>query len=114
MELCAASSMVDADGDSVPDEMDNCSLAANPDQADIDNDGLGDACDVMSGDSNGNGAVSMVDAMLIAQYVAGLIQSDHLNLFSADTNCTATVTMVDAMRIAQKVAGLIPDLSCPP
>ena len=38
-------SPVDSDGDGVPDNSDNCTQAANPDQADLDADGLGDACD---------------------------------------------------------------------
>jgi len=36
----------DADGDCVPDSIDNCPAACNPDQADSDNDGQGDACDL--------------------------------------------------------------------
>jgi hypothetical protein len=36
---------VDTDGDSIPDDSDNCPTVANPDQADADSDGLGDACD---------------------------------------------------------------------
>jgi hypothetical protein len=35
----------DEDGDGIPDELDNCPLFANPDQADHDEDGLGDECD---------------------------------------------------------------------
>jgi Thrombospondin type 3 repeat/NHL repeat len=35
----------DADGDGVLDDRDNCKGVANPDQADTDHDGLGDACD---------------------------------------------------------------------
>ena len=35
----------DADGDGVPDHVDNCPLVANPDQADADGDGVGDACE---------------------------------------------------------------------
>ncbi len=35
----------DTDGDGVPDSADNCPFDFNPDQSDIDFDGLGDACD---------------------------------------------------------------------
>ena len=35
----------DLDGDGVEDDGDNCAESANPDQADIDADGVGDACD---------------------------------------------------------------------
>lgn len=36
----------DTDGDGVPDADDNCPQTANPDQADTDNDGTGDACEI--------------------------------------------------------------------
>lgn len=38
----------DADGDVVPDRRDNCRTVSNADQADIDRDGVGDACDPTS------------------------------------------------------------------
>jgi hypothetical protein len=40
----------DADGDGIPDVLDNCPNDANPDQFDQDGDGLGDACDGCPGD----------------------------------------------------------------
>jgi hypothetical protein len=44
----------DADGDGVPDQLDDCPTVANPDQADTDQDGAGDACDTAT---CGNGVV---------------------------------------------------------
>ncbi|MBS0171756.1 MAG: thrombospondin type 3 repeat-containing protein [Nitrospira sp.] len=41
----APSSTLDSDGDGIPDNIDNCPLTPNPDQADTDGDGVGDACD---------------------------------------------------------------------
>jgi len=38
------STVVDSDGDGVPDEVDNCPTTPNPDQKDSDFDGVGDAC----------------------------------------------------------------------
>lgn len=36
----------DLDGDRVPDGADNCVVVSNPDQSDVDGDGVGDVCDV--------------------------------------------------------------------
>lgn len=48
----------DGDADGVEDHVDNCTSAANPDQADADRDGTGDACD---GDPDGDGVVGLED-----------------------------------------------------
>jgi formylglycine-generating enzyme required for sulfatase activity len=44
----------DADGDGVPDAKDNCPLVANPDQADCDDDGIGNACQSSESRTTGN------------------------------------------------------------
>ena len=50
----AADTPVDADADDTCDALDNCPAAANRDQADLDEDGAGDACD---DDDDGDGAL---------------------------------------------------------
>ncbi|WP_372728276.1 thrombospondin type 3 repeat-containing protein [Nocardioides sp.] len=46
---------VDRDSDGVPDDRDNCVKVPNPDQADLDGDGEGDACDKdIDGDGHSN------------------------------------------------------------
>jgi len=36
---------LDSDGDGIPDSADNCPFVSNPDQADSNANGVGDACD---------------------------------------------------------------------
>ncbi|MFH0798981.1 MAG: thrombospondin type 3 repeat-containing protein [Pseudomonadota bacterium] len=51
----------DTDGDEVPDIYDTCLNVANPDQADSDGDGLGDACPAAIPDSDGDGIPDTMD-----------------------------------------------------
>jgi formylglycine-generating enzyme required for sulfatase activity len=53
--LAASSAFAqDSDGDGIPDAADNCPLVANPDQADCDGDGIGNACQTFVTASTGN------------------------------------------------------------
>jgi len=52
----------DADGDGVPDAVDNCTLVANAGQVDADGDGFGNICDA---DFNNNGVVDSQDGALL-------------------------------------------------
>lgn len=52
LALPAVAGAVDTDSDGIPDELDNCTFAANADQQDADGDGLGDVCDDCPQDFN--------------------------------------------------------------
>ncbi len=54
---------IDSDADGVADDVDNCPMLANPDQADLDGDLLGDACD---DDTDGDGILNADDNCILA------------------------------------------------
>ncbi|MFO0611071.1 MAG: thrombospondin type 3 repeat-containing protein [Polyangiaceae bacterium] len=65
-ELCdfaadACSSSTDLDGDGVPNASDDCVHVPNPDQADADMDGVGDACEPPPDDSDHDGVPDATD-----------------------------------------------------
>jgi hypothetical protein len=57
ISIYSVTQVIDTDGDGVIDSQDNCPLKANSDQADQDNDGIGDVCE----DSDGDGLLDNVD-----------------------------------------------------
>ncbi|MBN2497296.1 MAG: thrombospondin type 3 repeat-containing protein, partial [Deltaproteobacteria bacterium] len=67
----------DADGDGLADCVDNCPSVSNPDQADRDQDGLGDACDSLgvaeSGCSCGSDRAAGIAVPLALLWIAGLL-----------------------------------------
>jgi hypothetical protein len=58
------------------------------------------------GDTDGNGSISIIDALLIAQYYVGLNPEGFIPA-NADTNCDGTITISDALLVAQYYVGLI-------
>jgi hypothetical protein len=64
------------------------------------------------GDVNGDGTISIVDALLVAQYYVDLDPQDF-DPAGADVNCSGTIDIVNALLIAQFYVGLITVFPCP-
>jgi Glucose/sorbosone dehydrogenases len=70
----ACTDVVDSDGDGVPDNSDNCITKYNPDQADMDNDRIGNRCD---GDFNNDFVVDQQDRERMIPYLGGSFDKPH-------------------------------------
>ena len=79
---------VDTDLDGILDGFDNCTLVANDDQADADQDGCGDVCDTIC-DPDANGVVNILD---LASAGASFGSTTQLNF---DCNGNGAVTIID-------------------
>jgi rhamnogalacturonan endolyase len=66
---------------------------------------------VTKGDANSNGAIDIVDALLVAQYYVGLNPA-NFDASAADVNCSGGVDIVDALLVAQYYVGLISSFPC--
>jgi hypothetical protein len=58
------------------------------------------------GDVNADGSITIVDALLTAQYYVDLNPAGF-NPANADVNCDGSITIVDALLIARRYVGLI-------
>lgn len=84
---------VDHDGDGVCIGTDNCPQPANPDQADCDADGVGDACDLLC-DLDNDGDSDGVDCGIFL-YAFGASQNQPTFVPCADYDGDGAVTLVD-------------------
>jgi len=88
----------DSDNDCVPTDLDNCPTVYNPDQTDDNSNGIGDVCEYICGDANGDADVNVSDAVWIINYVfVNGAPPDPLE--SGDANCDGDVNVSDAVWI---------------
>lgn len=105
---------MDDDDDLILDLDDNCPGIANPDQADCDDNGVGNACDTYCcGDANGDWAVDISDAVFLISFIfSGGATPDPLA--AADANCDETVDISDAVYLISYIfsGGTRPCAAC--
>lgn len=83
----ACTQVTDADIDGVEDDIDNCPMIANPDQADFDGDAIGDVCDA---DMDADNVLKDID-MCQNTPLGSLVTSNGCSAFQyIDLNCVDT------------------------
>ncbi|MBK8174070.1 MAG: PQQ-dependent sugar dehydrogenase [Rhodospirillales bacterium] len=100
-DVCAAA--VDTDGDGVPNNADNCIRTFNPDQADDDRDGYGNACD---GDLNNDLKTDAADLSMLTAAL-GKRRNDPGFIYRADLNHDLIIDAADRA-ILQGMMGKAP------
>jgi cysteine-rich repeat protein len=116
--------LADADGDLVPNSLDNCPYKPNAAQTDSGGintavpDGIGDAC--QCGDTNNSGTVTSTDVTVLKRALAGLspafsvpglgVGLGKCNVAATATPGAAGCTATDATVISRALAGLSPGI----
>jgi len=103
----------DADNDCIADAVDNCPNTYNPDQLDANNNNIGDVCEYICGDANGDQAVNVGDAVFIINYVFNSGSAPD-PLAAADPNCDGAINLGDAVYIINYIfkSGSAPCANC--
>ena len=66
---------------------------------------VGTEREIQLGDTNEDGSINVLDAMMVAQYIVGDVGEDDIVLDAADVNGDNEINVLDAMMIAQYIVG---------
>ncbi len=64
----------------------------------------------ISGDVNGDGVISVADAIFLQKYLADIVDFDNEQLAAADTNGDGSVSIADAIQIQKYLANIVTSL----
>tara|TARA_B100000575_G_C23134660_1_gene658863 strand:- start:1945 stop:2769 length:825 start_codon:yes stop_codon:yes gene_type:complete len=102
--------VLDADEDGVMDDVDNCSEDYNPNQIDVDQDGMGDVCDPCNnviwtgGDVNADLELSIEDILILVDVVLGENES-QCAYEAGDINIDGVLNILDVIGLVQNIFG---------
>jgi hypothetical protein len=103
---------VDTDGDTIPDQYDDCPFSANTNQQDSVGNGIGDAC--RCGDVNNDGLVNVSDSTVLARSLAGLSPYGSVGSMpgfnKCDVNGDGLCNLSDKAIISRSLAALGPGI----
>jgi hypothetical protein len=86
----------DANGDDIPDVLDNCTLVSNPSQCDTNGDGFGNHCDA---DLDNNDMVNQIDLGMLRGQLGAQGEND------ADLDNNGIVSQIDLGRLRDALGG---------
>lgn len=110
LPIAGCDGLGDADGDGVPDEVDNCQNGVNPDQLDTDGDGIGDLCD---GDQDGDGDPDVSDCAP-SNAAIGSFAAEACNAIDDDCDGTVDEDFADLGQTCIDEAGVCGVWTCAP
>jgi len=95
----------DNDGDTVPNDTDNCPYHPNTNQTDSNENGIGDVCEGDMGDVNDNGPVDAGDIQLMINIFLGSHSPTGYEFWAADCNNDSLINVVDIQYAINKLLG---------
>ena len=97
---------LDVDEDGFIGCNDNCPHVYNPEQADSDSNGIGDVCEFIRGDINGDGVTDVLDVVVVVSHILGIHLLEGNAYWRADCNGDDRLDVLDALDLVNVILGI--------